>query len=174
MTQQMNRAGAGPHRPPGDHVPRLLMKSGVSKTGYVDGAWWPYSDDLTTELPALLAVLATEFGVAHRVVYHLGEWASVPDELVIGGRVVRLDGHRHNAVHTIEVLGVRDRRRVLLVVPPHMDAHHAFAAMTSASDPNNESTVDELLVIGARERGDRTDRATAVQRWKFDSARLLG
>jgi Family of unknown function (DUF5994) len=65
----------------------VLLKSGVLKTGYVDGAWWPYSDDLAT-VPVLLTALNSVFGAVERVVYHLGEWSSAPGELAFAGRVV--------------------------------------------------------------------------------------
>ncbi|MBF6334107.1 DUF5994 family protein [Nocardia transvalensis] len=166
MTQQRNPAGTGPHGPPGERTPRLLLKTNASKTGYVDGAWWPYSDNLATELPALLRASAIRLDGIRRVTYRLGEWASMPGELVVDGQTVRLDGYRHGTVNTIEVLGARNHRLVLLVVPPYTDAHDAFAAMASASATDNASTVDELLMIGARERTDRTGRAAALRRWR--------
>ncbi len=45
-------------RPSSVHTPRLRLKPKAPQSGYVDGAWWPYSDDLTAELPDLLAVLS--------------------------------------------------------------------------------------------------------------------
>lgn len=168
MTRQKNRLGIGAHGPPGDRTPRVLLKTHLQKTGYVDGAWWPYSDQLATELPGLLTVLAARLGAIHRVAYHLDEWASTRGEFVFTGQVVRLDGYRHGTVNTIEVLGARDRRLVLLVVPPYTDAYHAFTAMTSASVADNESTVDELLMIGVRERTARTGRAAALRRWRLE------
>src|SRR5437879_4214017 len=107
MTEQMNRAGARPPRPHGERTPRLLLKAGSAKTGYVDGAWWPYSDDLAAELPALLPPLAARLGAIHRVTYRLDEWAGVPDEFVFNGQVVRLDGYSHGTTHTVEVSGPR-------------------------------------------------------------------
>ncbi|MFF3566583.1 DUF5994 family protein [Nocardia jiangxiensis] len=168
MTRQKNRLGIGTHRPPDDRTPRVLLKPHVQKTGCVDGAWWPYSDQLTTELPGLLTVLATRLGTIRRVAYHLGEWASVRGELAFNGQTVRLDGYHHGTADTIEVLGARNRRLILLVVPPHTDAHHAFTTMTCASGADNESTVDELLMIDGRERAARTGRAAALRRWRLE------
>ena len=75
---------------PPEHTPRLRLKPRAPHTGYVDGAWWPHSDDLTIELPDLLAVLAVRLGPIDRVVYKAGDWAEaavqshrappVPDE----------------------------------------------------------------------------------------------
>ncbi|WP_067577377.1 DUF5994 family protein [Nocardia terpenica] len=163
MTQQTIRIGTGPHSPPGERTPRILLKVDSAKTGYVDGAWWPYSDDLPAELPAVLSPLAAQLGTVHRVTYRLREWASAPDEFVFAGHVVRLDGYRHGTAHTVEVSGPRDRRLVLLVVPPGTTAHRAFSVMTTASGKHNESTVDELLMSGPR---DRIGRAAALRQWQ--------
>ena len=48
------------------------------------------SDDLTTELPDLLAVLSSRLGAVARVTYNLSEWATVR-KVSIGGRIVGLD-----------------------------------------------------------------------------------
>ena len=40
---------------PPEHTPRLRLKPKAPLSGYVDGAWWPRSDDLAAELPDLLA-----------------------------------------------------------------------------------------------------------------------
>lgn len=170
MTLQSTHADTRTHSPPAEGTPRVLLKDEAPKTGYVDGAWWPYGDQLTTELPGLLAVLETRLGPIHHVAYHLGEWANTPRELDIAGRTVRLDGHRYRTVHTIEVLGDRDRRLVVLVVPPCTDAQDAFVAMTSASTKNDTSAVADLLMIGTREHRDRTERAAAVHRWDSEHA----
>lgn len=168
MTRQKNRLGIGTHGPTGYLRPRVLLKAHVQKIVYVDGAWWPSSDQLATELPGLLTVLATRLGTIHRVAYRLDEWASARGELAFNGQAVRLDGRHHGTADTIEVLGARDRRLVLLVVPPYTDAHHAFTTMTCASGADNVSTVDELLMIGVRERAARTARAAALRRWRLE------
>ncbi|MCM6779011.1 DUF5994 family protein [Nocardia sp. CDC159] len=167
MKRRENRSDTEPNGPPADRTPRVLLKASGLKTGYVDGAWWPYADDLAAELPALLPILETRVGAIHRVTYRLDEWPDTPGVLAFAGRAVRLDGYRGGTVHTIEVLGARNHRLVLLVVPPYTDAHHAFTAMASASGADNEATVDDLLMVGMRERTARTDRATAVQQWKY-------
>jgi Family of unknown function (DUF5994) len=40
------------HAPP-EHTPRLRLKPKAPQSGYVDGAWWPHSEDLTAERPDL-------------------------------------------------------------------------------------------------------------------------
>ena len=73
MTQQESGPTAGKHPTPPDYTPRLRLKPKAERTGHVDGAWWPWSDDLTKELPDLLAVLSVRLGPIERVMYNLGE-----------------------------------------------------------------------------------------------------
>src|ERR1700682_4019279 len=104
MTHQEERTDVGRHPPPPDYTPRLRLKPKAPQSGYVDGAWWPRSDDLAAELPDLLAVLSVRLGRIDRVLYKLNEWAKTSAKLVTGGRAVRLDGYRRQPTHTVEVL----------------------------------------------------------------------
>src|SRR5690348_2889666 len=121
MTLKHDRADAGRPRTPPVHTPRLRLKRKAPRSGYVDGAWWPHSADLTAELPDLLAVLSIRLGPVSRVIYGLSEWEMAPARLVIGGRMVRLDGYRPQPAHTVEVLGLNGRKIVLLTVSPQAD-----------------------------------------------------
>jgi hypothetical protein len=132
-----------------DNTPRLRLKPKAPVSGHVDGAWWPRTDDLTTELPDLLAVLSVRLGAVDRVLYNLAEWAQMPKRLTTGGRVVRLDGYRLQPANTLQVIGVGREKILLLVVPPHTDPDIAHEAMMTAAAPSNASTVGDLLAIGA-------------------------
>jgi hypothetical protein len=123
------------------------LKPKAPVTGYVDGPWWPHSDDLTKELPDLLAVLSVRLGAIGRVLYNLSEWAKPPAKLATGGRKVRLDGYRLQPINTLEVLGVNRNKILLLVIPPHTSSGHAHTTMMAAAAPNNDSTVDDLLIV---------------------------
>jgi len=136
------------------HTPRLRLKPKSPESGYVDGAWWPHSDDLAAELPDLLAVLSVRLGEIGRVIYKLGEWSSAPRKMTVGGRPVRLDGYRLQPVNTVEVLGLNRQRIVLLVVSPRADPDQAHAIMMTAAGPDNALTVDSLLRIGAEKPED--------------------
>jgi hypothetical protein len=150
MTQQETRPTVGRHPTPPDYTPRLRLKPKAPRTGYVDGAWWPHSDDLTNELPDLLAVLSVRLGPIARVMYNLGEWAKAPAKAVLGERVVRLDGYRRQPINTLEVLGGDRTRIVLLVVPPNTEPDQAHATMMAAAAPDNDASVDGLLTISGR------------------------
>lgn len=161
-------------RPPPEHTPRLRLKPKAPHTGYVDGAWWPHSDDLTAELPDLLAVLSVRLGRIDRVLYKVSDWAQAPAKPSIGGTSVHLDGYRLQPPNTVEVLGLGMDRIVLLVVPPHTDPDRAHAAMMAAAAPTDESTVDRLLMISLQDRESRTQRAAARQRWDTDGGAPAG
>ena len=75
MAPQQDRTDVGRHPTPPEHTPRLRLKPKAPHTGYVDGAWWPHSDDLTAELPDLLAVLSVRLGPIDRVLFKLTDWS---------------------------------------------------------------------------------------------------
>ncbi len=169
MTTPQTRPQVGRHPTPPHFTPRLRLKPKAPQTGYVDGAWWPHNDDLTTELPDLLAVLSVRLGGIDRVLYNLGEWAkNTPARLATGGRNVRLDGYRLQPENTVEVLGLNRDKIQLLVVPPHTDPDHAHTTMMAAAAPNNDSTVDGLLMTSVRERTARTQKDAMEERWESE------
>ena len=152
MTRKQDHTYVGRQHTPPVHTPRLRLKPKAPSSGYVDGAWWPHSGDLTAELPDLLAVLSVRLGPIGRVTYNLNEWAKPPAKLAAGGRTVRLDGYRLQPVNTVEVLGLDHNKIVLLAISPHAGPDQAHAIMMSAARPDNASTVDSLLKISSEER----------------------
>src|SRR4029078_12290867 len=152
MARQNGGPARGGHHEGPENTPRLRLKPKAPATGHVDGAWWPRSDDLSTELPDLLAVLSVRLGSIDRVMYNLAEWAMVPRRLTTGGRAVRLDGYRLPPANTLQVLGVGREQILLLWVPRHPEREIAHEAMMSAAAPDNSSAVADLLAIGAHDR----------------------
>jgi len=168
MTLQQARPQVGRHPTPPDSTPRLRLKPKAPPSGYVDGAWWPHSDDLTKELPDLLAVLSVRLGAIDLVLYNVSQWAKAPAKLATGGRNVRLDGYRLQPINTLEVLGHNRNKILLLVVPPHTDPDHAHTTMMAAAAPNNDSTVDGLLMTSVRDRTARTQKDGMEERRKAE------
>jgi uncharacterized protein DUF5994 len=144
MTRQDGHAGP-------EHTPRLRLKPKAPVSGHVDGAWWPRTDDLITELPDLLAVLSVRLGTIDRVLYNLAEWAQMPKRLTTGGRAVRLDGYRLQPANTVQVMGLGRDKMLLLVVPPHTDPETAHEAMMTAAAPKDSTAVRDLLAVGAHD-----------------------
>ena len=150
MTRHEGRSLADGHSGP-ENRPRLRLKPKAPVSGQVDGAWWPRTDNLTAELPDLLAVLSVRLGAVDRVLYNLADWAQMPKRLTTGGRAVRLDGYRLQPANTLQVVGLGRGKILLLVVPPHTDPESAHRAMMTAAAPNDTTTVSELLAIGAHD-----------------------
>ncbi|WP_102142395.1 DUF5994 family protein [Mycobacterium hubeiense] len=165
MTLQHDRPEPGRHQTPPEYTPRLRLKPKGQLSGYVDGAWWPRTDDLVTELPDLLAVLSVRLGRIDRVLYRFGEWASAPRKLVTGGRAVRLDGYKRQPRNTIEVLGVNRDKIVLLIVAAHTKPDQAHDSMMAAAGPGNDDSVDDLLMVSAGEQHARARAAAAEGHW---------
>jgi hypothetical protein len=156
MTLKNDQPTVTRRQSPPEHTPRLRLKPKAPCSGYVDGAWWPHSDDLTAELPDLLAVLSVRLGRISRVIYKLGEWATAPAKLATADRPVRLDGYRRHPGSTVEVVGLNKQKIVLLVISPQADPDQAHAIMMTAAGPNNALTVHTLLTVSAddQERSD--------------------
>ncbi|MHA3021855.1 DUF5994 family protein [Mycobacterium sp. BMJ-28] len=167
MTVQETRKNAQGSTVPA-RTPRLRLKAKGPRSGYVDGAWWPHSDDLTSELPALLAVLSVRLGRVDRVLYDLNAWARAPRKFVSGEMTVHLDGYRLQPEDTIEIIGLDGDRITLLVLPPHTDADDAHTAMMAAAQSADASTVTKLLMTSAHERGRRTMAFSAQERWESE------
>ncbi|MEU5689327.1 hypothetical protein DEJ48_09340 [Streptomyces venezuelae] len=95
-------------QPAQGHMPRLI-----------DGAWWPRSLDLVSELPRLLAVLPHAWGQVTSVLVDEAAWSPFPGRLLVAHQVVRL--RRTTTQHspsTVCLLAPGRGRWDLRVVPP--------------------------------------------------------
>lgn len=168
MTLQQTRKNAQGATVPA-HTPRLRLKAKAPRCGYVDGAWWPRSADLTSELPALLAVLSVRLGRIDRVLYDLNAWTEAPRKFTAGDHtVVHLDGYRRQPADTVEIVGLDGSRITLLVVPPHTDPDAAHSTMMAAAQSADDTTVTKLLKTNAGESGHRTQTYSAEERWESE------
>src|SRR5947209_12335323 len=102
-------------------TPRFRLKTTSLCSGHVDGAWWPRSDDLMTELPDLISVLSARQGAISRVMYNPSEWTIAPTEVLTSERAVRLHRSSGQPPNTVEVVDAKGNKVVLLVVPAHVD-----------------------------------------------------
>ena len=128
---------------------RLKLKPKAPTTGYVDGAWWPRSRDLSAELPALLAVLAVRLGRVERVSFNLTDWTTAPRRIAVDGQSVRLGGFHSQHTHTVDVIGPTEPRITLLVIPPETPRATAHQVLMRASGRGNTDNVGELLTPAA-------------------------
>lgn len=141
---------------------RFSLAPDGSRTGRLDGAWWPRSHDLPFELPALAAELHKRWGRVARITVNPAQWLTVPRRIPVAGRTVHVTHTVHadgcttvQDLHTISVRSHLPRRLTLLVVPPRTEAAAAARIMAEAADPANTRTASELLADEPSEVSDR-------------------
>ena len=148
---------------------RLKLKPKAPATGYVDGAWWPRSLDLSTELPALLAVLSIRLGRIQRVSYNLTTWDAAPRRLHLDSHQVRLGGFHTQHRHTVDVIGSNGLPLTLLVLPPATNPSTAHEILMMAGRRDNIDSIDQLLIATAPSPAtSELPDAPAVERWETE------
>jgi hypothetical protein len=103
---------------------RVSLRTGAGDgNSAFDGAWFPRTRDLATEVPELIAELERRGLRAERFTYALGAWSSPVDrKIVVGGRLVRTGGFRSMDPGVVCLTWDGGTRRAdLLVVPPETD-----------------------------------------------------
>ena len=96
----------------------LRTKPKAPEPGYVDGAWWPRSRDLSAELPALLAVLAARLGPIARVSYQPTAWDPCARRVNFNGTLARLGRCHSRNPDTANVTTSSGHHVTLAIVPP--------------------------------------------------------
>ncbi|MEV6012898.1 DUF5994 family protein [Streptomyces sp. NPDC051976] len=128
---------------PGTAVLRLETTS--SREGVLDGAWWPRTRHIETELPALIRVLTEHLGPIARVGVDASAWNTLPTRLVIDDRVVHLDSDPVGDDTVLITRGDNDHF-ALLVVPPGTTADAARQAMARAVHADNTTQAAQILI----------------------------
>lgn len=149
---------------------RLRLKPKAPATGHVDGAWWPRSRDLTTELAALTEVLTVRLGRIERVAYALSAWDMAPPGLEIDGSRVRLEGFTYQDKNIIHVTGANRVRTSLLVIPPEMTDTAGHDAMTTAGHRGNADRPEEILAAATVPAPRQSEHS--AQRWESDGGHV--
>jgi hypothetical protein len=150
---------------------RLRLKPTHRSCGFVQGAWWPRSAELGSELPALLAALSLRVGSIDSVLYHENDWSRAPLGIKHQGDQVVISAHQEWP-NVISLFGPRFGRLDLLVVPPYTEPTHAYNVVSKAASANDASTPDQLLGITTRRSDDRPLSPIALQRWEADGGAI--
>jgi Family of unknown function (DUF5994) len=127
------------HNPDAPPPLRLQLDPNRPAEPYLDGAFWPRSQVLSTELPALLAALSTDLGQIALVGYHRDAWNAAPGQLEMSGHAVHLEGFVSPDPPTMVVIANSGRRVTLRVVPPETDDATAAQAMAVATHRSVEA-----------------------------------
>lgn len=158
--------------PPSPSAARVALKSPTGR-GLLDGAWWPRSRDLATELPALADVLDPLWGRITRVAVNPMLWPVVPRKVTVGDRVLKVGWFTPELdPHALLLLSYGAGRWDLLVIPPETDAATAGRFMTAACDPDGPSLTATDLVAAESARhhdtvvGDRPQ--TSEESWECE------
>ena len=112
----------------------------------LDGAWWPHSRDLATELGDLFDHFPPHLGRPRRALVSPPDWdAPRARRIPTAGGYLKAGAFPHDDTHLIVVLTSRDQRVRFLVVPPDFSEYHAAEAMLAACTRGNTHTAAELL-----------------------------
>jgi hypothetical protein len=142
-----NQRLANPNRTMARPEARIRLRDPASLDGYIDGAWWPRSRDLSAELVPLLSTLTIAGHPIARVVYDLAFWSVTDRRARVGNRIVRLGGFampEANVVSFIDDTGVR-RRLDVVVVEPEAQPDFAERVLALASMPGNRLRAAAIL-----------------------------
>ncbi|MCT9075129.1 DUF5994 family protein [Streptomyces fulvoviolaceus] len=134
---------------------RLALRPPTFPPGLVAGAWWPRSDDLRAELPALLGAFDASWGRVTRIAAHRDTWSQELSALPVHGHTVRA-AWRESGLdpHAIRIFAYGIGRRDLLVVPPGTGTAAAARLMSAAADPALRLTAGALITAEERRSGD--------------------
>jgi hypothetical protein len=100
----------------------LREDAGLANDSAFDGAWWPRGNDLTIELPELIAELGRRGVRVERFTYSLEAWDAIPRKIAVVGRVIRTGGFRSMDPGVVCISWEGGIKRAdLLVVPPDTD-----------------------------------------------------
>src|SRR4051794_2468318 len=72
------------------HMPRLTLEPTMSRDGLFDGAWWPRSREIATELPDLITALSVGLGRIVRVALDTPAWHDVPRSCTVNGEEIKI------------------------------------------------------------------------------------
>ncbi|HZU47714.1 MAG TPA: DUF5994 family protein [Mycobacterium sp.] len=134
-------ADSAPQRLP---VARLALCERAPTRGGIDGAWWPKSGDLRSELPDLVEVFGSWIGPVHRVVYDPSMWPLAPPRIIRGKTVVSVDPYRLHARDTIYLKGTHSRDAVLFVLAPSSGSSAVSQVLRTVSESTQPMSVAGL------------------------------
>jgi uncharacterized protein DUF5994 len=115
---------------------RLALCTRSTIPGAVDGAWWPQSCDLRSELPDLVAVLGMSIGPSL--------WPAAPSRIIRGTALTTVDPYTLVANDTIYLMGTHSRSAVLFVVPPAVPGAAVRRVLRAVSNATGAMSVAVL------------------------------
>ncbi|MCX4800242.1 DUF5994 family protein [Streptomyces sp. NBC_01214] len=124
---------------------RLSLTPKTTLAGQLDGAWWPYSRDLETELPPLAAALEEPWGRVTRVSVNPSRWPVVPRRVALDGRTLHVGWFTEQDPDKLILLSYTVGRWDLLVIPPETAPAAAARLMAAAAIPGSVLAAGVLM-----------------------------
>ena len=160
----------------------------------IDGVWWPRSDSLEDELPALDRAVTQIVGAdVARFSYTLGTWTDRPRKVQADRHLIKLGWFTHGELPDTVDLSLNDYRRVVLtVIPPTTPAADAEelvkavallgpspdapTAVVAGSAAEDSLGSEHVAVVLSRVRGmaDPVDRLRAARDLEAELLVVLG
>ncbi len=169
---------------------RLRVTPNRLASEHIDGAWWPRSQHLAAELPALLSSLSERLGQVVGVGYRRDGWTDAPPQVDIAGHPVQLMGFTSDEPASVIVIGHDGHHLTLRVIAPETTDRAAREALAATPERANGGSPGRTGTAGARSvadvaerltrhegRGD-DQRAAEIMRWceeaaqEFEAARI--
>lgn len=126
---------------------RLALKTDGASRGLLDGAWWPRSRDLLSELPLLTDVLDPLWGRITRIAVNPKYWPVIPRKVLVNGHVVKVGWFTPEIdPHKLLLLSYGTGRWDLLIIPPETGAESAARLMAAASDHDGPPLTASALI----------------------------
>ncbi|WP_234438900.1 DUF5994 family protein [Streptomyces sp. NRRL B-3229] len=132
---------------------RLALKTDSAARGLLDGAWWPRSRDLLSELPALTDVLEPLWGRITRIAVNPTYWPVIPRQVPVDGHIVKVGWFTPEIdPHKLLLLSYRTGRWDLLIIPPETGAESAARLMATASHHDGPPLTASALIAAEEAR----------------------
>jgi hypothetical protein len=144
--------------------PRVRLTLSTS-TGFsaLDGAWWPRSRNLETELADLVDHFPATSGRIVHAVYSGPDWRPAPRRIKVKQGVIKVGSFPTDDSHRI-LLTLSSREILhILVIPPHSSPVLALAVMVTAASPGNRDSAATVL-----QDAQQAEDEDAAARWSDD------
>ena len=121
-------------------TPRFLRRGQGAVKASVDGAWFPWTTNVTAELHDLISALSLRLGPIARVAFDWNTISSAQRRIdEVDGLEVRgpYPGQPHDLMYLDDIYG---RQLVLMMIPPYTDPDRAYEVMRRLVDPVRSET----------------------------------
>eukprot|EP01133_Synstelium_polycarpum_P025382 gene25381-30469_t len=121
-------------------TPRFLLRGQGAVKASVDGAWFPWTTNVTAELHDLISALSLRLGPIARVAFDWNTISSAQRRIdEVDGLEVRgpYPGQPHDLMYLDDIYG---RQLVLMMIPPYTDPDRAYEVMRRLVDPVRSET----------------------------------